>query len=60
MLAELGYVLALRDVIVLGRRAASAHAGNFGDLGMSHGYTSGAFAGSVTASRIHDQEFRLS
>jgi hypothetical protein len=60
VLAELGYVLALGDVIVLSRLGRFGDAGNFGDLGMTHRYTSGAFAGSVAVSPNHDQEFWLS
>ncbi len=58
--AQLGYILALRDVVVFSRARRCRYAGDFGDLGLGHGYTSGAFAGSVTGRPIHDQEFRLS
>src|SRR5260370_10195260 len=59
-LAELGYVLSLGDVIVLGLRDRIGNAGTLGHLGMTHRYTSDTFARSVAASGNHDQEFWLS
>jgi hypothetical protein len=43
VLAKLGDILALGDVVVLSRGSSVGDRRNFGDLG--HEYTSGAFAG---------------
>ena len=51
------YFMHQADARLPGRRG---DAGTVGNWGMTHRYTSGAFAGSVTACGNHDQEFRFS